>query len=54
LFKDSGAYSLFAILAGAVFENYGFNSLKVKKMRENQSCWTGSDDTDLCTHSLLL
>jgi len=44
LFEHAGAHSLNHIILGAIFEDYGIDAVKVKKMAQHQSRRSGSDD----------
>ena len=46
-FENTGANTLLAILAGSVFENDGFDALKMKKVRQHEAGRPGSDNSNL-------
>ena len=48
LFQDTGAHPFLDILAAAIFYDDGIDAVQVKKMRENETGWSRTDNPDLC------
>ena len=54
LFENTGADGGFDLFARACFQHDGRDAFKMQKMRQQQTCRSGSDDTDLSTHHRFL
>ena len=53
LFQDASAHAFLDVLPAAIFEHYRLDAVKVQKVRQNEACWSGSDDSNLRAHILL-
>ena len=54
LFENTGADGGFDLFARACFQNDGRDAFKMQKMRQQQTCRSGSDDADLGAHHRFL
>ena len=52
LFENTGADGGFDLFARACFQHDGRDAFKMQKMRQQQTCRSGSDDADLSTHTV--